>query len=209
MLSEKLKELKSNTDKKQNIEKDIKEGEKIEEKNKIKLLKINELKEILDTYKKAKEKSNNLEEIFLLITRNNTRTKKKRTTSKKYNKLNKQYIEKENQYNEEEDKFFREQAGIIAKRLEEGKPCPVCGSIEHPNKAIKSEDVLSEDELKQLEAEKNKVENKRNTIKNEIILLNAKIEATIKTIPESNKNDFNLEKFIEHINQTKISKKQK
>ena len=57
MLSEKLKELKSNTDKKQNIEKDIKEGEKIEEKNKIKLLKINELKEILDTYKKAKEKS--------------------------------------------------------------------------------------------------------------------------------------------------------
>ena len=73
----------SNTDKKQNIEKDIKEGEKIEEKNKIKLLKINELKEILDTYKKAKEKSNNLEEIFLLITRNNTRTKRKRTTSKK------------------------------------------------------------------------------------------------------------------------------
>ena len=61
----------------------IKEGEKIEEKNKIKLLKINELKEILDTYKKAKEKSNNLEEIFLLITRNNTRTKRKRTTSKK------------------------------------------------------------------------------------------------------------------------------
>ena len=53
MLSEKLKELKSNTDKKQNIEKDIKEGEKIEEKNKIKLLKINELKEILDTYKKV------------------------------------------------------------------------------------------------------------------------------------------------------------
>ena len=52
--------------------------------------------------------------------------------------------------------------------------------------------MLSEDELKQLEAEKNKVENKRNTIKNEIILLNAKIEATIKTIPESNKNDFNL-----------------
>ena len=83
MLSEKLKELKSNTDKKQNREKDIKEGEKIEEKNKIKLLKINELKEILDTYKKAKEKSNNLEEIFLLITRNNTRTKRKRTTSKK------------------------------------------------------------------------------------------------------------------------------
>ena len=88
------------------------------------------------------------------------------------------YIEKENQYNEEEDKFFREQAGIIAKRLEEGKPCPVCGSIEHPNKAIKREDVLSEDELKQLEAEKNKVENKRNTIKNEIILLKEVREET-------------------------------
>ena len=58
--------------------------------------------------------------------------------------------------------------------------------------------MLSEDELKQLEAEKNQLENKQNTIKNEIISLNAKIEATIKTIPESNKNNFNLEKFIEN-----------
>ena len=31
--------------------------------------------------------------------------------------------------------FFREQAGIMAKDLAEGQPCPVCGSVHHPSKA--------------------------------------------------------------------------
>ncbi len=30
------------------------------------------------------------------------------------------------------------QAGILAESLEEGKPCPVCGSLHHPDKAVRS-----------------------------------------------------------------------
>ena len=203
IVNEKQKELKNNMNKRQVLEKKIKDGEIIEQENKNKIIKLNELKEILEGYKNIKEKSKNIEDMFLLITQIEKDQKNKEKYVKQYEELNNQYIEMDKQYKEEEDKFFREQAGIIAQRLEKGKPCPVCGSIEHPNKAIKNDDVLSEEELKKLEEEKNKLENKRNTIKNETISLNAKIEATIKMIPESNKQDFNLQDFEKQINETK------
>ncbi len=203
IVNEKQKELKNNMNKRQVLEKEIKDGEIIEQENKNKIIKLNELKEILEGYKNIKEKSKNIEDMFLLITQIEKDQKNKEKYVKQYEELNNQYIEMDKQYKEEEDKFFREQAGIIAQRLEEGKPCPVCGSIEHPNKAIKNDDVLSEEELKKLEEEKNKLENKRNTIKNETISLNAKIETTIKMIPESNKQDFNLQDFEKKINESK------
>lgn len=37
--------------------------------------------------------------------------------------------------------FNNEQAGILAESLEDGKPCPVCGSEEHPKKAEKALDA--------------------------------------------------------------------
>lgn len=40
--------------------------------------------------------------------------------------------------------------GIVAGLLEEGVPCPVCGSLEHPLPAKKAEGVLSEEELLKL-----------------------------------------------------------
>lgn len=50
-------------------------------------------------------------------------------------------------YMENELAFYREQAGLMAHALEEGKPCPVCGSTEHPHKAQLTVDAPSEAEL--------------------------------------------------------------
>lgn len=44
--------------------------------------------------------------------------------------------------------FLDEQAGIIAGRLEEGKPCPVCGSCHHPAPASMAEAATTEEEVK-------------------------------------------------------------
>lgn len=44
--------------------------------------------------------------------------------------------------------FLDEQAGIIAETLETGKPCPVCGSLEHPGIAHKSSKAPTETQLK-------------------------------------------------------------
>lgn len=68
-----------------------------------------------------------------------------------YEALNHSYIRLEAE-------FYREQAGIIAASLEDGKPCPVCGSLDHPHKAMVSEDAPNEG---QVTAARQKAENAR------------------------------------------------
>lgn len=54
--------------------------------------------------------------------------------------------------------FLDGQAGILASKLEKGKPCPVCGSFEHPNPAV-YESVIPEQA--EVEEAKEKAEEKR------------------------------------------------
>ena len=48
-------------------------------------------------------------------------------------------------------------AGILAKNLSEGQPCPVCGSTHHPAKATMPEESISEDALQHLKEEEEKI----------------------------------------------------
>lgn len=51
-----------------------------------------------------------------------------------------------------QDALERCRAGILAKSLEEGKKCPVCGSLHHPEPAGLPEEIASEEELEKLQA---------------------------------------------------------
>ncbi len=43
--------------------------------------------------------------------------------------------------------YLDEQAGILAEKLSEGVPCPVCGSVSHPMPAVKSDSAPTKEEL--------------------------------------------------------------
>jgi len=64
-------------------------------------------------------------------------------TEDTYHAANEAYIRQENAY-------FREQAGILAASLKDGNPCPVCGSAEHPQKAIPTAEAPSEADMQKL-----------------------------------------------------------
>jgi len=56
-----------------------------------------------------------------------------------------------------ESAFLDAQAGIIAETLEDGKPCPVCGSTTHPAPAVLTEDIPTEAILDAARSEKDKL----------------------------------------------------
>ena len=57
------------------------------------------------------------------------------------------------EYDAKNKAFLDEQAGIIASSLLAGAPCPVCGSLEHPNLAVISEAAPTEADVKQAKAD--------------------------------------------------------
>ena len=61
------------------------------------------------------------------------------------------YIRENEVYTQASSAFFDAQAGILAKKLQPGQPCPVCGSVEHPHPHQMERASLTKEELDDLE----------------------------------------------------------
>ena len=90
--------------------------------------------------------------------------------------IDKSYKDAKKIYEEADDLFRSGQAGILAQMLTDGENCPVCGSIEHPNKAKMQDNVPTEDELKELKLKFDAESKKRDEGFTELKLLNNEIE---------------------------------
>lgn len=52
-------------------------------------------------------------------------------------------------YEQIQQHYLDKQAGVLAKQLEEGRPCPVCGSLKHPKPAAEKDDAPDKEAMEQ------------------------------------------------------------
>ena len=170
----------------------IKEYEEEEQNVVNKEKKLKELPSIIEKYNSLKVEINNNNDILKYFEEVISYYKEKKYLDDSYIITYDKYQILDADYKIQEDKYFRNQAGIIANKLQKNLPCPVCGSINHPNPAKTESEVLTKEELELLKEkveiqlkEVNVIKEKISSVKSKIDLIN--IKTNCKDEDETNK----------------------
>lgn len=105
---------------------------------------------------------------------------------KKFNEANENYLNVRNQY-------YESQYGIIASTLEDGKPCPVCGSIEHPSIARMEKGSISQNDLEEAEEDKNEAFKDANKANSDVGLVRNSLDEKDKQLEKLDIENLDLE----------------
>ncbi len=92
--------------------------------------------------------------------------------------------------------------GLVARLLEVGKPCPVCGSTEHPCPAQISEDIVSEEELDEIKEKLEQREKVLQELHGELLVRKTQVEQAEEIIARetaafSGERDVICQKYLE------------
>lgn len=95
--------------------------------------------------------------------------------AKEYKEFEVEYKKVKENYEKMDDLYKKEQAGILASKLQENEPCPVCGSTNHPNKATIKENlkIPTKEELKVAKENLDKLEKENLEKINNLTTLNS------------------------------------
>lgn len=84
-----------------------------------------------------------------------------REAAELYEEALEEYQEAAKEYDRIERIFMSEQAGILAQQLEEGKPCPVCGSSVHPAPCERVSGEVTQSSVKKAKKKRDDADSKR------------------------------------------------
>lgn len=108
---------------------------------------------------------------------------------------------KNNLKTEIENKYYQNISCVLRGKLKANTPCPVCGSLEHPNKTIDSSYDVTEDTLKKINKELDDIKNdytlllsEYNTLKNSLETKLTEIKDELKTKEDNIKDIINSKK---------------
>lgn len=139
-----------------------------------------------------------------------------RTLQTEYQKAEHDYSLAKEIHIKSELAFFREQAGLLAAQLQEGEPCPVCGSREHPQCAELKGDAPDEASLKELHKNSDDLQKKLQAAGEKVKTEAARMEEQHINMTKAVQNYFSdfqdemkqeLEEFSENNTALKLEKK--
>ena len=198
---DKKKELEKEISQKQKVLQDISEkielGNKKEEKFKQVLDLLEIIKVQFQKYSELKDGKTELEDKIKKLQVIIKEQENKKIASENAQKLEVEWEKLSTEVLEKEKEFFKEQAGILAEKLKENEPCPVCGSLHHPNLAIKSKSVLTKEELDNLKEKEEKSRKILTDATNKVTEINSKIETLIKEFGEEPNVELYNKKYTE------------
>ncbi len=104
-----------------------------------------------------------------------------------YKKVETDYFKAKKEFFLLQENWMKGQAAILATKLKEGEPCPVCGSFHHPRPAQKEVGLLTEEKLREQQMLVEQLEKQKDAMKDQLnkkISDKEKLENRIKTIEE-------------------------
>ena len=108
---------------------------------------VTEISRVRDEKEKAVKDLKELKKALLSIEEVNVKLRK---AEEAYLSSRKEYEDLSREYRQKQLLFFDSAAGVIAGDLKDGKPCPVCGSKDHPKPAPMIENAPTQSEVDRL-----------------------------------------------------------
>ena len=146
---EKKAQMQAQLEQKRNLLEQLKDAE-------IKVLKVTA------EQKEVSVRKETAEDILIQYKRYQRQKKSVEEAQKAYLVMQEECTERKTQLAWMERAFLDEQAGILAKVLKMGEPCPVCGSVHHPCPAQLTEGAAEKEDLQKYRKETADVEKKTN-----------------------------------------------
>lgn len=116
------------------------------------------------------------------------------TVFAEYQQAYKSFETERNLYQQMEKAFLDGQAGILAAHLEENTPCPVCGSLSHPNPASILQEAPAKEDLDAQKAKMQKTEVKMQSKNSDTSVLNGQMTEKTDSVQTKAKEILGLSK---------------